>query len=90
MIKVKGDYLTLWEGKKTTTSTIDELLGLKNHQKKNEDIERTVHAFADRLKVAVMRKRIQHRERQIRWVAERLKAIYILRQRRKAKIDKAR
>lgn len=89
MIKVKGDHLARWDGKKINQYTIDQLLGLKNCQKKAHNIQRIVLAFVDRLKVAVMKKRIQHRERQIRWVAERLKAIYILRQRRKAKIEKA-
>lgn len=81
--------LLQWEGRRNSKAEICSQLNLNPLTLSPDRVERQVLCFRDKLKVAVVKKRVQKRERLVRWVTDRLKATCLIRKARKAKCGKA-
>ena len=57
-----------WEGKKMAAKVISASLGLRDLNSSSERVQKIVFAFRDKLKVAVIKRKIQRKERLARWV----------------------
>ena len=71
---VKEDRIRFWEGQKSTPQALEAALAITNSTHA-ERVHRVVLAFRDKLKVAVMKRALQRKERLARWVAQRLKTV---------------
>lgn len=88
-IKVKASWLAEWDGRRMTESRILGWLGLESALQSGERVSRQVLGFKDKLKVAVMKKKLRKSEWLARWVLERLKTLRLIRSLRQKKMERS-
>lgn len=88
-LKIKGEKLLLWGGKKVTQSDLVRLLGLQPLINDMERIKNVCFGFLDRLHVRRVRMAMARQESLARWVSARLKTFTLLRRLRREKQGKA-
>ena len=79
--------MTQWEGSKVNQKRLQTLLGLRPQEQ--DRIESTLMKFKDKLKVAVMKRRLMQKQCFGKWIYQRLKGTIKLRQLKAKKIERA-